>query len=245
VHRLHAEHGAETAGRLLEIVTGQPYDQVLAEHRTWYEFYTYTVGEVLTPFARELLVERALDLGCDLIYMIDDDMIGAPDTFFRLAESVVHGPADICAALAFTRGAPHRPVLYRQLAGYDAQHKRHVTNRAVERYPKDALVECDAVGFGAVVFRAEMAKAVPAPRFMNTTGSGEDIFFCYKARESTQARVFCDTRVKLGHMGYKPVITEETYEAQPEVVTFRARNGVELEERVIGPEAPTWAAVAR
>ncbi len=88
---VHALHRPETglaqaeAGRLLELVTGHPYDQVVAEHRTWYEFYTVTVGEVLTPFAREMLVDRALEMGSDLIYMIDDDMIGAPDTFFRIA----------------------------------------------------------------------------------------------------------------------------------------------------------------
>ncbi len=78
---------------------------------------------------------------------------------------------------------------------------------------------------------------------MNTTGSGEDIFFCYKARETAGARVFCATRVKLGHMGYKPVITEETYEAQPEIQAKRDRDPVECAERTI--DVPAWAEAAR
>jgi hypothetical protein len=69
------------------------------------------------------------------------------------------------------------------------------------------------VGFGAVVFTAALAHKMTPPRFMNTTGSGEDIFFCYKAREECGARIFSDTRVKLGHMGHPPIITEATYEA--------------------------------
>jgi len=245
VHKLHYPGVCADPPALLEAITGHPAAEVLAEHRTWYEFYTYTVGEVLTPFARELLVERALEwFRADLICMVDDDMVGDPDTFFRLAESVVHGPADLCGALAFTRGAPHRPVLYRQLSGFDpTDHRAVVQNRAMERYPKDALVECDAVGFGAVVFTADLARKVAPPRFMNTTGSGEDIFFCYKARETAGARIFADTRVKLGHMGYAPVITEETFEAQPDMARKRERDGVEAADRIVA-DAPAWA-VAR
>lgn len=242
IHQLH--RGAEdpdTLRVLIETVTGHPYDTVVAAHRTWYEFYSTTVGEILTPFARELLTEKAIDGHADLIFMVDDDMVGDPDTFFRLAETVVHGPADLCGALAFTRGAPHRPVLYRQLNGYDpTNHKPFVQNRAVERYPKDALVECDAVGFGAVVFTADMARRMKPPRFMNTTGSGEDIFFCYKARDECGARIFSDTRVKLGHMGYKPIIDEDTYHAQAHIRDLRSRTDDEIPPLV---DPPTWGAM--
>ena len=241
VHALHrSTFDAESLQVLIESVTGQPYDRVVAEHQTWYEFYSTTVGEILTPFARELLTEKAIEGGADLIFMVDDDMVGDPNTFFRLAETVVHGPADLCGALAFTRGAPNRPVLYRQVTGFDMEtHKPFVKNRAVERYPKDSLVECDAVGFGAVVFTAALARRMTPPRFMNTTGSGEDIFFCYKAREECGARIFSDTRVKLGHMGYKPVVNEEDYEAQASTLASRARG----DELAALTDPPTWGAM--
>ena len=242
IHKLHwGVTDCDTLRPLIETITGQPYDKVVAAHRTWYEFYSTTVGEILTPFARELLTEKAIEGHADLIFMVDDDMVGDPDTFFRLAETVVHGPADLCGALAFTRGSPHRPVLYRQLSGFDStNHKSFVQNRAVERYPKDSLVECDAVGFGAVVFTADLARRMKPPRFMNTTGSGEDIFFCYKARDECKARIFSDTRVKLGHMGYKPIIDEDTYEAQAHIADLRARTSDELVGTV---DPPTWGAM--
>jgi len=73
-----------------------------------YQFSISTVGQVLTPLARERLAEHAHDNGFDYLFMIDDDMLVPVDLFEKLARHDV----DICAALAFTRSAPHKPVVY-------------------------------------------------------------------------------------------------------------------------------------
>jgi hypothetical protein len=193
-----------------------------------YEFYLGTVGKLLTPYARETLAEKAVAHGMDLCFMVDDDMLGDPDTFFQLADNVVNGPADICGALAFTRYPPHPPVLYRCVKGFDPVERReYFVNRFVARYPKDALVEVDAVGFGAAVFKVALLDKMKRPWFMSTCGSGEDILFCYKARQEAGARVFSDTRVKLGHIGLPEVVTEETYERVNVMIEKRAHDGDE------------------
>ena len=84
-------------------------------------------------------------------------------------------------------------------------------NNFVKNYPKDTLVECDAVGFGAVLINMEIVRTMKPPYFFSTTGSGEDIYFCMKARQEAGARVFMDTRVKLGHIGSPNIIDEEYF----------------------------------
>lgn len=82
----------------------------------------------------------------------------------------------------------------------------------MKNYPEDTLVECDAVGFGAVLIKMDIVRKMKPPYFFSTTGSGEDIYFCMKSRQEAGARIFMDTRVKLGHLSKPPIIDEEYYE---------------------------------
>lgn len=170
-----------------------------------FEFFFSVVGRIFTPVARDEAVKLALDYDCDYLYMIDDDMICPDDMFERLVKHDV----DIVAPLAFTRNEPHKPVLYHSVEGYDPVAKKdYFINNVVMNYPKDTLVEADAVGFGAVLIKRWVFEKMEAPRFMSTCGTGEDILFCYKAKK-LGARVFMDTSVKLGHLGHPLHVTEE------------------------------------
>lgn len=170
-----------------------------------YTFALGCVGEVLVPYARETLANTALEMGCDYLFMVDDDMLCPPDLFYKL---VAHDK-DIVAALAFTRNPDHKPVIYQVIEGYDPQtHQNYYMNTYVMNYPRNQLVECDAVGFGAVLIKAEVLKKIATPRFMGLVGCGEDITFCYKAKKLGFS-VFMDTAVKLGHMSSPIIVTEE------------------------------------
>lgn len=187
-----------------------------------YEFYTGTCGRVLTPLARERLTEWALDGGADLILMIDDDMIHDVDLFEKLHKTMVETGADIVAPLAFMRNAPHYPVIFRVNEGYDAvARKPYFERHIVKNYPKDTVVECDAVGFGAALFKAEMVRKMKKPWFMSTTGAGEDVWFCYCAKKEAKAKIVMDTRIKLGHLGNPQLVTEATYEKFNDVKALR------------------------
>jgi hypothetical protein len=145
----------------------------------------------------------------DYLFMVDDDMICPVDLFERLYKHNV----DIVAPLAFGRYPPHKPVIYRLKSGYDVMEKKnYYINYPVLDYPKNTLVECDAVGFGAVLIKTDVLKKLPKPWFMVTSGAGEDIHFCHTAGKAG-FKIYADTATKLGHLGTRINITEEIYES--------------------------------
>ena len=177
---------------------------------TKFEFHQVVIGHVFTALARERMCEYAVKGGMDYIYMIDDDMMCPIDMFERL---YAH-QKDIIAPLAFSRYGPHKPVMYTLKTGYDVFLRQNwYVNLPVTNYPKNQLVQCDAVGFGAVLIKTSILKDLPKPWFMTTSGAGEDIHFCHSAGKAG-FKIFMDTSIKLGHLSSPAIITEETYEAQ-------------------------------
>jgi hypothetical protein len=175
-----------------------------------FEFSLISVGNVITPLARERIAESAKALGADYLFMVDDDMICPEDLFEKLYRHKV----DIVAALAFSRYPPHKPVLYRINSGYDPMSNRdYFVNYVVFDYPRNTLVQCDAVGFGAVLIDMKVFDNLPQPWFMVMTGYGEDIHFCHSAIKAGH-KVFMDTSVKLGHVGPPIIVTEEAYDSK-------------------------------
>lgn len=170
-----------------------------------YCFSLNVTGDILVQYARERFADSVLEMDADYLLMIDDDMLAPPDLFYRL----VANDKDICGALAFTRNPDHKPVIYDVIEGFDPVTKKdYYINKFAMNYPRDTLVECDAVGFGAVLIKRKVIEAMKTPRFMGLTGCGEDITFCYKAKK-LGFEVWMDTRVKLGHLGAPTIITEE------------------------------------
>ena len=174
-----------------------------------YTFSLSCTGEILVPYARECFAKQAVDMGCDYLFMIDDDMLGPPDLFFKLLKH----DKDIVAPLAFTRNPDHKPVIYQVIDGYDPiSHENYYLNTYVMNYPRNRLVQCDAVGFGAVLIKADVLKKMAEPRFMGLMGTGEDVAFCWKAKK-LGFEVWMDTSIKLGHLGSSIVITEDYADA--------------------------------
>lgn len=170
-----------------------------------FQFGLFTAGRLLTPVAREALADNALQANADYILMHDDDMLIPADLFERLYRHNV----DIVGALAFTRNPPHYPVIFRQKKGWDpVAQSDYFINHHVRHYPKDSLVKCDAIGFGAVLIKMDVLRKMKKPYFMSTCGTGEDVLFCYKAYEQAGAKVYMDTSTKLCHLGSQIVIDE-------------------------------------
>ena len=176
-----------------------------------YEFGWFSTGRLLTPFAREKLAENAIKQGFDFILMMDNDMLYPIDFIECMLQDMEYHPEmDVLAPLAFMRNPPHYAVMYMVESGYSSErHEEYYVNQFVKNYPKDKLVECDAVGFGAALIRVSLLKKMKAPYFMSTTGSGEDIWFCHNAKKQAGAHIFMDTRIKLAHLGQQLVIDEE------------------------------------
>lgn len=184
-------------------------------HKEEHDFYEKTnprycfslnaCGDILVQYAREIFAKSVIEMDADYLFMIDDDMLAPPDLFYQLAKN----DKDICAALAFTRNPDHKPVIYDVIEGHDPVTKKEFyVNKFAMNYPRDTLVQCDAVGFGAVLIKRKVIEAMKEPRFMGLTGCGEDITFCHKAKK-LGFEIWMDTRVKLGHLGAPAVITED------------------------------------
>ena len=107
-----------------------------------FKFYMASIGRVLTPLARERLAEFSVEAKMDYMLFIDDDMVLPMNMFEKLFRHNV----DIVGALAFMRMPPHSPVIYRVNEGYDPlQRLDYYETHVIKNYPKDKLVECDAV----------------------------------------------------------------------------------------------------
>lgn len=186
-----------------------------------FEFLQVVIGRMHVHVAREEMAKKALFANADYLFMIDDDMT-APDDLF---EKLYADDKDIVAPLAFTRNFPHKPVMYRCVSGWDSLSNCDTfTNFPIMNYPKDKLVQVDAVGFGAVLIKMDVLRAMPNPWFMNPYKTGEDINFCYEAKKYGFT-TWMDTRVKLGHVSHPIVVTEEY------VMRQRQEYDMEIEKR--------------
>lgn len=172
-----------------------------------YEFFLYSVGRMFTPMARERLCQEANGLGADFIVMMDNDMLYPRDMVFNLMRHNV----DIVAPLAFTRASPHMPVCYTFEDGYNGKDKGdYYKFRSILNYPKNALMRCDAVGFGAVCLKRSVLVGMPEPWFTKKSQTGEDIHFCLDARRYG-FKTYMDTSIKTAHLGNAPMIDETYY----------------------------------
>lgn len=167
-----------------------------------FEFYDMTAGRMFTPMAREKLADQALAAGMDYLFMVDDDMLCPYNLFERLYSRKV----DIIAPLAFTRNPPHLAVLYKITEGWDPiKRQQYCISEWIKNWPRNTVVECDAVGFGAVLIDMRVIRKLERPFFMCSSGTGEDVWFCHRAKKEAGARVFMDTTFEIGHIG-APII---------------------------------------
>jgi hypothetical protein len=136
------------------------------------------------------------------VLWLDDDHVFNPDLAVYLAAL---GDLDMVSALYYGRADQHLPVVY--VKGND-------TEDEYKHYPlvmvPDALVEVDAVGFGALLMRRDVLDTVPEPYFTIDYRAGEDIAFCRHAKKCG-VKIWLDGRYKLGHIGPPRTITVLDY----------------------------------
>lgn len=178
--------------------------------------YSTSVASLIYD-SRNAFAARAITEGYDRVLFIDSDMIFEPDLLKRLSDDMDTG-LDYVSGLFFTRRSPVKPMIYKTL---DVSKAEDGTPMAVTEtytdYPRDALFEIQGSGFGAVLINTDLMRKVwdkYGPSFMPVPTLGEDLAFCYRAR-SLGAKLYCDSRVKLGHIG-TVVFDEKLYEPAEE-----------------------------
>ena len=163
--------------------------------------------------ARNEIVEKA-PADADYVLFLDDDLLVPPDAVMKL---ISHGK-DIASALYFSSNPPFFPHAYKS----DGKGKCD----SIYDYPKDSLIEVDAVGAGALLVKRGVFEKLGAPYFQHAVQKqdlGEDFYFCRKAQEAG-FRIFCDTSIKCTHMGVS-MIGENAWESVKEEVKRRRTEG--------------------
>ena len=159
--------------------------------------------------ARNILAKQALDGGFDRVLWLDSDMDFQPDLMKRLAADMDEG-MEYVSGLYFTRKAPIKPTAY-SAVGYEQGTDIPVAV-SMEDYPEDAVFEVKATGLGACMMTTDLIKRVAdnfGLPFSPILGFGEDLSFCMRAT-NLGAKLYCDSRVKLGHVAHW-MVTEDTF----------------------------------
>ena len=154
--------------------------------------------------ARNQLARKAAEEGFDRVLWLDSDMVFNPDLFERLSKRLDAG-YEMVSGLYFKRKQPICPVLYKECGAYEKDGKHTVYATTYDDYPKDSLFEIAACGFGGVMMTTDLLNRVAMQfglPFSPILGFGEDLSFCCKVAR-LGVKMFCDSSVKMGHVGYK------------------------------------------
>ena len=150
--------------------------------------------------ARNQLTQYALEKGgCDFVLWLDSDMTFEPDLLERLMEDIDGKQA--VTGLCFGRRPPFKPCIYKSIRvekeGLGVM--PHADNWY--DYPRDQLFEVEGFGFACVLMRMDRldAMSVYGIPFFPVAGLGEDLSFCWRARQ-LDIRLWCDSRLKIGHI---------------------------------------------
>lgn len=149
------------------------------------------------------------------LWMLDTDMVFAPDTLDRLLDSADAKDRPIVGALCFGGGRDAKvfPTIYTVTP--DGQ-----TIDRCEDYPRDALCKIDATGAACILIHRNvfltMTKRFPRPLpwfqdvVINGMDIGEDICFCLRARQCN-IPIYVHTGIQIGHEKTQ-IITEESFD---------------------------------
>lgn len=150
--------------------------------------------------SRNKLAMLAIEKECDYVLWLDSDMVFPRDTLKRLLENKDKG--DIITGMYFRRVEPYHPCLFSKLEVNDNGGK----TEEVEKIP-NRLFEVEGCGFGCVltpvnIFIDMLSKY--GDMFSPISSVGEDLSFCWRARELGY-KIVCDPSIPLGHVGHYTV----------------------------------------
>lgn len=149
-------------------------------------FDRFVVTGNFVPAQRELIVERALEKGADVLLMCDDDMVIPPEAPAALLDVLQEQPrCALAGALYYSRDG-FRPMAVSHWRGSDT------TSASIPGFDRTP-VEVDGVGFGCVAVRMDAVRELEPPYFpahvflepqsARVRVCDEDYLFCERLRQ--------------------------------------------------------------
>ena len=150
--------------------------------------------------SRNQLAEYAITYKFDRVLWVDSDMVFEPDALQRLNADIDCG-IDYVSGLFTGRKPPVKPCIYKHITPSG----RHGLPEALPMtdYDKNGLTKVAGSGLAFVLMNTSLIEAVYKRygyMFSPIIGMGEDLSFCYRAA-SLGCEMYCDSRVKIGHVG--------------------------------------------
>lgn len=146
--------------------------------------------------ARNALAREAIESGCDRVLWLDSDMSFDDDLMIRLGADLDAGWDMVCG-IFFKRRLPVTPVIYKDIRAENGRVEIYAD------YPQGMVFPVAGCGFGAVLMTTELLRSVCEAYgrpFNLMDRLSEDLSFCKRA-ETLGAKIGCDSRVKVGHVG--------------------------------------------
>lgn len=159
----------------------------------------FQVGSLIYT-SRNKLAMLAIEKEADYVLWLDSDMVFPPDVLERLLK--VKDRGDIITGVYYRRVEPYHPVLFKSLEISDDE--CHFED---ERDIKKEPFEVAACGFGCVLTPTNVLIDVLAKfgdLFSPISGMGEDLAFCWRARQCGY-NIIADPTFYLGHIGHYTV----------------------------------------
>lgn len=177
-------------------------------------FYGYNIDQI-----RNLIADWVVR-GYDYLFSVDSDIAFAPDTLVRMLSYNV----DMVSGLYIQR-KPGEHIL----EVYEHNNQGGVSNIPYEKIKGRGLVEIASCGFGCVLVKAEVMRAIPYPHFKyhsaldHRNTISEDVDFCRKAI-AAGFRIYADTDIHCRHIGQNVFSVNNNLPAVPEIANEKPLN---------------------
>jgi hypothetical protein len=158
------------------------------------------VSNSLVYDAREELGRQLLASDADYLFFLDNDMTLDPRTPVLLARH----KKDIVTAKAFKRVPPYSPCFYTKVqVRADGQKEM-----AIPLQYGEGLLPIEGCGLACALIHRSVFEQTPQPWFFPMPELGEDLAFCYRARQAG-FEIFCDTTIQCGHLGMTQILEKD------------------------------------
>ena len=174
--------------------------------------------------AREMLAEKAVEIGAKYLWFVDDDTVPPPNSLRRLLYVLENYPEVMAIGGVYvTKTDPPQPVLFRG-PGVGSYWK----------WKKGDIFEVTSIGAGCLLINTKVFETIPKPWFewqetiMDSSETpyslvSEDISFCNKVRAAGYM-VFAHGGVLCDHVDVATGITyqmpDDSYPMRPETISF-------------------------